>query len=161
MDGESETRSATTWQADHSLIDVLMPPVPMYSSCLLSNGTLNLWWCRKQHRPNYQQLGRTFRGFIKWLECGPHLAEKMEQNWSIKASPCLQRYSPCMPGCLNCMRIEHTRFDSWLWVVPWIYEPYLTQYIATGDEDNNVLSIEGFLNLEALCFKVDLVSKAI
>ncbi len=34
MDSEGDTSLAVTWRADHSLIDVLIPPVPAYTACL-------------------------------------------------------------------------------------------------------------------------------
>ncbi|KAK0440374.1 hypothetical protein EV421DRAFT_1905515 [Armillaria borealis] len=143
MGGEGQTSSATTWKADHGLIDVLMPPVPAYSSCLTE---LSI----------YDDMGnsidRIIDNLVRPLE--DLLSDSdMDLTWP-------RRWNGTEVSKLRLTfgDIVHVRPDAW---IAWGLTVHDLTLGTTGDEDNDLLCIEGFLNLEALRFEVDLVSKSI
>ncbi|PBK87475.1 hypothetical protein ARMGADRAFT_1034702 [Armillaria gallica] len=142
MDSEGDAGLAVTWRADHGLIDVLIPPVPAYSACLSELAIYN---------DSDNSMDRIIDNLVSPLE--DLLSDSdVDLTWPRRWNGC--EVSKLRLGFGDVVHVRSDAWDAWGLTVQ-----DLTLGL-TGYEDNYPLSIEGFVNLEALHFEVDLDSKS-
>ncbi len=159
MDSEGDTSLAVTWWADHSLIDMLIPPVPAYTACLTELAIYN---------NSKNCMDRIIDNLISPLEDLLTNAD-VDLTWPRQWNGC--KVSKLQLGFGDIVHVWSDVWDAWgltiqdltlgcecSWDTCWDHIQMHSK--VTGYEDNYPLCIEGFFNLEALCFKVNLDSKS-
>ncbi|PBK89373.1 hypothetical protein ARMGADRAFT_1083898 [Armillaria gallica] len=142
MDSEGDAGLAVTWRADHGLINMLIPPVPAYSACL-SELTI--------YNDSDNSMDQIINNLVSPLE--DLLSDSdVDLTWPRRWNGC--EVSKLWLGFGD---VVHVRLDAW---DAWGLTVQDLTLSLTGYEDNYPLSIEGFMNLEALRFEVDLDSKS-